>query len=149
MDFVDPSIFISLTYLEKEEMMNKIIIESEAEHGTFKTYSFEQQGFVDIPCYIVPKKFKQDPGDISVNEMKEILVKYEGEKLAIKKVSVNNDYTKLYRFIKRHCIDCGEDSMCFSYGDKSYTYVCLKCNQEKEFFHRHGRQYMYDPDPYY
>jgi hypothetical protein len=148
MDFVDPYIFISLTYLEKEEMMNKIIIESGAEHGTYKTYSFEQQNFVDTPCYLLPKKFKHDPGAISNHEMNDILVKYENGKFAIKKVSTNHDYSKLYRAIKSHCMDCGNDSMCFSYGDKSYVYVCLKCNQEKEFFHRHGRQHLYDRDPY-
>lgn len=146
MSFIHPNEFNKLTNEEKQIHVMKIFIENEGQEYMGNHFDYSTYKYVDIPCYKVSRKFKEDRGNLQDYEMDTILLKYENNKLVLVKDSIEENYRKFYNIHNKLCIDCGEDSMFFDYGDKSYVYSCRSCprNFEKEFFHRHGQQYLYD-----
>ena len=148
MNFLHPNEFTKLKDEEKQTHFMKIFIENNGETFIDKCFDNTTYKYVYSPYYKVSRKFKKEQGDICEKEMDEIILKYENDKLVFRKTTMKEDYFKIYNIHSRLCMDCGKDTMCFGYGDKSFTYMCntiiCKPHFEKEFFHRHGRQYLYD-----
>ena len=147
MEYPKSKEFNKLDEDKQKEVFMKIFIENNGEEFSSKYYDWSKHTYVEAPHYSISRKFKENPGQLSEYEMNSVILTYENNKLVFKKTTSQNDYTTIYNLHNKFCVDCGNDSMGFDYGDKSYTYVCSSyCTKhfEKEFFHRHGRQYLQD-----
>jgi hypothetical protein len=148
MDYPNPEDFNKLDTDKQKEIFMKIFIESNGEEFTQKYYDWSSHNYEEGNFYKIDRKFKRSYCEMEEYEMESLILTYENNKLVIKKDSYEQNYKTIYYTNKQFCTYCGKDALCFGYGDKSYVYMCLsgECfgKSEKEFFHRHGRQYLQD-----